>query len=426
MLIAIAMISQAVAQPSVPAPPMSVSIGPFQMGMTFAEARAAAPHLAWTDVTVDPVDKSRFISAPAAVEMFGFVYDIRMAPGYYGSYEMSLRHASQVQDEAECAERAGVLVAELEDRYGAFAPDAAPKEQGFRYYNSAVKIGRRSQLLWARSEIPGWSQWLARSANTAGAAAVEINIKVYFAADAPAGQKSICHSSIVFKSKGGAPESEEISVEQLRPVAMPSIAMLHESLEGVDLPTDGVVVPARCLIDRIRGALKKCSIDSKVSAGAIQAIQRRMGAMRYDSEALQPGNPVPLYAAITFRLLPSERLGIVAPNKPDIDVSTIEWLHKDSRLWIVNVSTTPPTERYVRATVTATCQIQGDGSIICVQYQVTSEEPQQLLGKSEQVHLETEARDTLREYRAASKLKDGRNSAGKWVNISLPMKLVSQ
>jgi hypothetical protein len=411
-----------------------ISIGPLRTGMTLEELRAAAPQLTWKE-NASAFDSSseKVWRAENALELAGLAYNAYITRGWHGAYEISLVRRATERDETACAQVYEDLLADLETRFGTFLasntdyskePDFVPA--GMPTSTGTRKAGKGSSLTWHTTVA--YAQGTAHAEHASGT--VEA-IGKYFV-DSLLFGKSACVTSLNIEIKGQAPGFEEISVDKLAPLRAPSLATLHGSLEGVDLPASGITVKARCRLARKTGEVGDCEFtDVNLPLPVQNAVFRRKDEMVYAVANLEPGNPVPLFTHLQFRLDPRERLKVGAPGD-EIRADDIEWSDAEdsipkgaggkSNYASINIGSSGSEWKWDTARVTATCQIQRDGSLVCLPYESTYGETV-VVDSYNTGRFERAASSNLRERRAAPRSKTGAITAGRWVRVELPLRL---
>jgi len=163
-------------------------------------------------------------------------------------------------------------------------------------------------------------------------------------------------------------------------------------------------------------------MDPKPSAEIAAAMDLRRAHMAFDTDALSPGNPVPLYSKVEFRFEPTHRLRVGAPAEP-LSTEAVDWKDEFDGIPVRTLITSALSRnKYDSAVVTATCQIQADGSLLCTDFKVAPTSAA-TIDDNLRTRFEYQARDRLRYRRAASLLKNGDPSTGRWVSVDSPIRL---
>lgn len=196
--------------------------------------------------------------------------------------------------------------------------------------------------------------------------------------------------------------------------------MCHQVLKSTSRHLRRAIIAALCLTLPL--GVRAQQPSAPVSADLAAAINRRGDHMAFDTGQLDPGNPVRLYANIDFHFARGQRLSVGSPVEP-VSGGEVKWRSELDAVPIQTVIAAPSRNNYDTATVTATCQIQSDGSIVCVDLKVIP-----LNGAPSDAQtmaqFQADARSQLKYQRAASTFKNGDSTAGKWVNIEMTTRAV--
>ena len=165
-----------------------------------------------------------------------------------------------------------------------------------------------------------------------------------------------------------------------------------------------------------------CEIDPSTPANVASAVDLRRRHMAFEPGSLEPGNPAPLYVAVTFRFLPQQRVSIGSPSDL-LAANEVEWKSERAAIHTPSIMVAPLGKvDNDSASIAATCRIQSDGSLVCLDFNVTiagDATPDPTLP----AQFEAEARDRLRDLRAAPLLKSGDPAVSRWVAFAIPINL---
>jgi hypothetical protein len=403
-----------------------VSIGPFRTGMTLDELRAAAPQSEWTENS-SKMDskKEKVFRATAVTNIDGRPYDARITSGWYGEYEIVLFRRAQEKDGRSCLKIFESLTAEVEDRFGPFQAtnkdyedQSALETLGGKTRTETRKAGKASSYTWHETNA------YVESSSRIPLASGELRTIGQYFVDSPLFGTSMCVTSFTIELKGAPPEFEEIDAKALKTVRTTSLGTLHNSLEGVTLPPDGVTVKARCRVARNNGGIGTCKYDPEPAGDIRNIVYWRNEEVQFDTANLSPGNPVPLFAQLEFRVDAKDRLELGTPVAP-IKADDVEW-RKASEAFVmdsIRSSAGALRERkYDTATAAADCQIQADGSLACLPAAITYDAG--VIQDSYNIaRFERAVKNNLWDRRAAESTRAGQSARGKWVHFLLPLKL---
>lgn len=403
-------------------PAAALSIGSFRVGMTLEEARAAAPQLAWENVKGLGAHWQDGLRAPDAVQLNGQVHELTILRGWYGGYLLRAQRIGEVSGPSACRALIEGFIADLEQRYGAFSAkemkykDESPLFTGGKPARTdTLQAGHSSSYTW--HVTAAYSEAAAVNHDARG----ELEAHGQFFVSGTSAASSTCRTSFSIEIKPSPPEKEEIPVANLTPLVVPSIAVLHDTALGLEIPAAGLTVIARCRVHRDRGTVGGCQSDDKLPPGFSSAVVLRSAHLAFATPALSPGNPVPLYSRITFRFEPRQRLAIDAPANL-LDASAVSWSNEFDGLPAVKSINTSTKVEYDTATVSAACQIQADGSLVCVDFKVARPENQPADERLDARFVYT-AKDQWLSRRAAKSLSRGGPSAGRWVTLQQQVSL---
>jgi hypothetical protein len=405
-----------------PPQPTAISIGPYRTGMSLTELRAAAPEVEWVEAKSIMSPYKKLLKAEKALELIGMQYDIQVTPGWYGEYQLVVHHRSEVENDEACASRTEQLITDLEKRYGTFTATNAPYDKlsplVTRQRPTATKNRKvgSSEYTWHQNASYSEATSLRHKGNA------EITVFGQYHVDSFAFGESTCVSQFKIAVKGNPPQFEEVPFKNLKATLSPSIAVLHETIAGLELPATGLTVSARCSLSRESGLVGTCSVDPSVSIDIAAAINRRGDHMAFDPAQLDPGNPVKSYTHINFHFARAQRLSVGTPVDP-MNGSEVDWHSELDAVPIQSVIAAPSRNNYDSATAVATCQIQSDGSLVCIDYKVTPLNDATLDTRITAL-FEADARSRLKYRRAALKSKNGSATAGKWVKIEMAVRVI--
>ena len=409
------------AEETKPAP--TATIGPFHAGMTFAELRAAAPTLEWKEGETLESRYKKTLKARDAVTLADLPYDVIATPGWYGEYELVFYRRAQVADGDACRKAYEVLLSDLEGRVGPLI------ESNHSYTNESTlqTFGRPTKTLNRKAGTASGYTWHSTATyDESSAEKHEGNLELtalgqYYVNSLAFGQSS-CQTSFTIDIKGTPPAEAEIAAQSLKPIVTPSVALLHETMEGITVPKGGLKVVARCRLSREQGTVGTCLMDPKPSDEIAAAVNLRRAHMAFDTGALSPGNRVPLFGKIEFRFDPGQRLRLGAPTEP-LSANAVDWKDEFEGVKRFGGLISGVKYEYDSAVVTGTCQIQADGSLLCTEFKVAPP-PDTTIDDELRTRFENEARDRLRSRRAAASLKSGEPSAGRWVSVESTISLI--
>ncbi|MGH8262813.1 MAG: hypothetical protein ACRET4_05010, partial [Steroidobacteraceae bacterium] len=279
-------------------------IGAFWPGMTFDEARAAAPQLAWQDGQKAPYTRKLLsIVAEKAVTLGGLAHNVELQPGYQDNYRAAFYYTQTVTDAAECERLTLPVVTDLEKIVGSLA--ATPKYDSQPVtdttYHELKEVGASSTISFEtnddaakrpRSADPVWRLGMAQ--HNVKSTTIQLG-SMYVRDDKNA---RACRISTIVEYAPDAVPTETLAFNPSMLIQQPSIALRHLSLEGVTLPSDPYTMSTDCSVSRQTGQLA-CSLEAnQAGADILAAAIVRIRAMRLDPAQLDPDNPTLLKTTI--------------------------------------------------------------------------------------------------------------------------------
>lgn len=184
----------------------------------------------------------------------------------------------------------------------------------------------------------------------------------------------------------------------------------HRLASGVDLPEAGALVPMQCQVSRQSGKVLLCNEmgDRAFSAAISNVAKRYAGAMAFDMSGIDRDEPQPVLMDIPVRVSRSDVKPLDFGAAPALPMSDLAF------------TTTPPAKEVqqafpfkalrqgVGARVDTLCQVQTDGSLICLAGSVRQTNGQTDLAAD----FSRAAAQLLPQYAVAAALKNGNPSAG--------------
>jgi len=430
--------------------------------MTLDAARAASPTAQWQNELSPHSGKPTAIWADGAFTLEGQSYRVSLRPKPSGTAHLKLSSDEQVDKAKTCRARVVALAAHLDAYFAnmkpAYSPLDMPRTAGatFNYnrlpggagYVSAtpnfvddgrdvdmIDAGKNAEIREIEYVDNGDMEWsTGQRAKDDYPYALDLMASFYKGDET---SPSVCHIEATVtryppdRQWPGRPSFEELDTAKNKLTRTPSMALLHTSLDGIDLPPQGVTLDYRCEVNRVDGRVLYCSPHERKYADAKheRAARMRYAAMGFDPKGLDPDNDLPLKTDITVKLLPGERLKAeavkdVAPtptvtsliNAP-VKVAPIPvpvWMQSPTSEDLSRFYPPEALRKELQARVVATCRIAEDLSLACVSFEINP---------PEHAMFEDAARRILMLYRAAPKLKDGKNAAGTVVRVPIRFQL---
>jgi hypothetical protein len=385
-----------------PTPPAA---GPIAIDMSIDAAKKAAPGVAWADVASEKTGKTIGVQGKDVWSLEGHAYAIGLQPRAYGAATLAISGRHKVESADVCR----VRVVALAKHFGAYFVTLAPRAPGLDLTVSDSRIeiieaGANAKVRETR--ITDQTTVWEFGQETSDAYPYSIQGEARFKdAEAPEDAET-CDIYATLKAHPVARPAFEMLDAKIKPVTLPSAALLHESIDGLLLPVSGVTLSFTCGIDRATGKLWGCGTGAEKKTPEERAGQRRLDAYVYDPKKLDPDNDVPLRTTISVKLSPNDRdakrLAAALAVPVWIETATPTQLSRNYPVRALSLG--------LQARVKATCTIQADYSVAC---DTIATDPPGL------VEFEMAARKVLKFYRAAPLLRNGKPAAGATATIAI-------
>jgi hypothetical protein len=362
--------------------------------MAFDDARAAAD-VAWETGEVSAyTGKILSIVGAQAETLGGLAHDVEVAPGYYGHYTLRLVHRASVPDAAECERIAVSIVADLEQRLGPFMPPEQerptvtakiPTFQSQRLPGgslvvlpvpgSGINVDEASPRVHAGASSViefdvrrGRKDPQQRSGATQRQQSEEDSIHFQSSYSHEDAKHAVCESRTVIEHRAPRPVSEPLAFNSSLVQHDVSIATKHHSLDGLDPPTEPVTVGVDCTVSRVSGGMRCVAqgAHARPGGGYFGAAEIRASSIVLDPAGLDPDNPVPLATSFDVTIEPRDRRPLDFGNGPFLQMRDVRWKLVPARGDLERFYPTRTLEAGFERVATVACQIQTDGSTICM------------------------------------------------------------
>lgn len=375
-----------------------LAVGRFRVGMSFDEARAAAPDVAWENASVSSYSgKVLSIKAANAATLGGVAHDVEVAPGYYGLYTLELRHEADVTNPAECERLAVGIVAELEQLFGPLSageaesptltrslprfesrrmPDgslvvlpAAGTGISFTAGSPRVRAGKESSIAFTElNERRSRGGPALRTGTARREQNDEDTIGFQSHYERVDAARATCTTRTRIEHAPPLPEREPIAFDPSLVLLDVTVAAKHHTLDVVGPPAERVVVGVACTIERGNGRMR-CSADDDAVANAGRyagVAEVRASSMLLDPAKLDPDNPVPLSTHFAVAIDPGDRRSLDFADAPPLAMRDVQWRLVPRKGDLDELYPRKTLDRGFQRDVTVACQIQVDGSTICL------------------------------------------------------------
>ena len=425
-------------------------VGPIAVDMSLEAARAAAPAVAWKDVVSEHSRTVVEIGADEAWTLEGQVYGVSLRPFRSGAAKLGIWSAQPVKRARECRKRVLALAAHFDAYFGALrsaemnwprqatagsisvqrTPDGVPYVVGSPGVSTGpsqdtYRVGKNAIV--GETEFDGDEEGVRWSFAQAASATFPFSIDAEARYRSEAGVDTCRIVADVAKKAPAGLAPERLDAARLKPIEKTSAATMHYSIDGLDLPKEGVSVPMRCEVERTTGALQHClrvpwSPEQRLENNAAA---ERLDEMRFDPKQLDPDSDIPLEATFVVKLSPSDRRAEFAkiPHpamKPKSMLATpprpLNYVWAKTATFEELMAFYPEEERRkeIEAVVRAKCTVQADFSLACSE-----------LVNSAPDHpaFEAAALKVLALYRVEPALRDGKSAVGSTIALGVRFRL---
>ena len=425
-------------------------IGPFSMSMSIDEALRAAPGVQWEKTVSKVTGRVLSIKGAQAWSLGDVSYGVDLHPLAYRWADMELKGTTHGGDVGSCRSHVLALAAALETQFPKMDATTAPFEPEPRPSGS-VQVQRTpdghvyvtgqpdfaalqrpwdSRILTAGKGVrvlevmyeDGHATWGFEQRDTDD---LPHSVRAFALFDLdtgdidnPATGKTgfACFISADLKARPrGRPAFDMLDVARVRPIASPSKAILHRSIDGLELPKGGVAIEAICDVVRQTGVFSLCRVvggGTSPSPSLMAAAEARLMSFRFDPLRIDPDSDVTLQAKMSVLLSPSDRDPKLAAAAGPVPV----WDQVPSPAMLSREYPEEALQKEIRATVIATCRIQDDLRVSCSAIE-TNPPGLGMFGEP--------ARRVLGHYRARPLLRNGAQARGAEVRIPIRFEIAN-
>ena len=428
------------------------SIGPFRLGMSLEDIRAATPQTRWRDTRLAAFSgRVTAISTLDTVAIEGLEFQVQAQAPYY-QHGLRLQAASPAASATACEQAALTWLSRVENQLGPFQ-SLAPRQVAAgpnslqwnvqrgaggsvsvtpsmnlgtpgRTEGQSLKLGVQSSVLVEAFDdthrsrprkglLGGEPERLKLSAfNRGNNHRVDITVEFH---ESPARN---CSTQVDMERWTLPPAPKVFDTETAKLLSQPSIAERHWAMPAAAPPlTAAVDVQLRCDIERLQGQTRRCGVvaPSDLNRQHAAAAMRLAQGLTYDMSGVDRDDPQAMQAIVRVRLQPDDRKLIDFLSLPATPAEDLQWEEQADeedfkRAYPLGLQGTPP-----RVSVKVTCQIQRDGSLDCA-----GAELDDIPHRHEFVFAAT--RVATLGYRASIQLRNGQPSAGRVVHLVIELR----
>lgn len=425
-------------------------VGPFRLGMSLDEVKAAAPQLAWSNVMVSTHTGRVFSMRSDDLLTIGGVEFQVSALAHYYEHGLRFEGVAQASDAAAC-ERIGLdVLTAIEPQAGplsSLAPRVTPPTNpgvswqtqrsasgaitvmpvpGYggspgRTEGETIRFGNASTVLVEafdeqyrprprQKRLAPAPAFLAMNAFNRGARhSVEANVS-YGVDSGPA-----CALRMELRSWIQPPLPTTLDLARAKIVDEPSIAerhLAHAPLAAESGPA--IEAELSCRIDRVTGWTFGCGVEGPAGITLAQEQVARTLArlVAFDMTGVDRDDPQVMLATVRVSVDPAARRPLDFLGAPRTPIAEVEFLRQPD----------PDAPRYVaprlggdegaEVEVRVACRIEADGSLICIDAAGAADPERKSI-------IATATRVAASEYRVAPKLRTGAPSAGGVIDLTV-------
>jgi hypothetical protein len=394
----------------------SIQLGPLQLGMRIAEIRAALPTAAWQLVSKSEFSGREFkIAAEDALELGGkrFKVEVHDLPHQWG---IGLSAHLPEPNPLACEKAGMAVLAALETGTGTL--QGRPRDEGELVPFGRASTARFTAFEGRREAVP--RQQVARAdvhtlvlATQLQAQRQEVKATVTF--DAKSAQR--CRVNIMALGWQPKPPMQTWAYDERKVVQRMNIGDRHRLASGVPLPEGGALLSMQCQVSRQSGRVLLCNElgDRPFAAAVSNVAGRYAGAMAFDMSGVDRDEPQPMLVDIPIRVSPSDVRPLDFGSAPLIPLADIVFTEQPPAKEVKHAFPIKALRKAVGARAALLCQVQSDGSLICLRPVVRQTDGQSDLAPD----FEHGVTRLVPQYRVAPQLKSGGPSAGQVFGLSL-------
>lgn len=378
-------------------------VGPMRFGMSLEQIKAAAPTATWSDVGFTKhARRLTSIRGEAAVTLADTPFDLE-AYDSYGTRKWTLSTVIRNSSATACDAKARAVFAALDPGLPALTSRAP-----------TVIPGQRTTAPWNVQRLPGGGVVVTPGISSQGPATTygetismsaksSALIQARDAKSRPVTAKDYGKRPPVSYTLEASTSSDQgpfitytadfgdfldptacairltIEVGDARPgearafdpakLSAPLIGYRHwRAFRLGTIPAQGVEVPLICAVSRASGRITNCDQDQKSTpelAPYASAIERNYETASYDLGAVDKDDPLPVTIRFNGRIDASDRRPIDFLDAPRTPLKDLRWrgvttAREWERLYSADLQ-----DKGLQASLTFTCQIQSDYSVIC-------------------------------------------------------------
>ena len=392
-----------------------IRLGPLELGMRIGEIKAALPSANWQLISKSAFTGGEFrVVAEDALDLAGRRLKVEVTNHPY-NWDIGLTARFNEATPQACEQSGLQLLAALEVGTGPLSPGRDPGETVTFGQASSARFtafeGRREAVQRkhvARSEV----NLLVLSAQIQ-AQRQEVKASAVFDAKSTPN----CRFNVMALGWQPQPPMQAVPYEESKTLQRMNIGDRHRLASGVELPEAVVVVPMQCQVSRQSGKVLKCNElgNRPFSAAVSNVAGRYAGAMAFEMSGIDRDEPQPVLIDIPVRVSRDDVKPLDFGQAPVLPMTDLVFTATPSAKEVQQAYPFKALRQGVGARVETRCQVQTDGSLICLAGAVLQSNAQTDLVND----FSNAAARLLPLYRVAPALKDGRPSAGQVLGLGV-------
>ena len=406
--------------------PPAGDVGPFRLGMSFADARAAAPRAGWSETISDYTHRPVALEGRNALRLEGLAFDVGLRPLAYGGYRLEIAHAEDGgrASQDRCAAAFAVATGRLGVRVGPLGPVtplSAAEREGLPVGFPDAVAGQAAETL-APGQAPqaqafhpggdGTAMWLA------GLRREGLTVLVagrYFDRSSAMSRAS-CVVWARLTALPPRPAFEWVDLTRLPSPPAPSLPARRRSFSGLASPLPAAAdVEVVCDVDRHRGVVANCKAAGAIAETLARPAERQGNAVRLDPAALDPDSDIPLRLRLPLRIDPADGSPFIPPDgRKPLKNSEVTWTHQPTYDSLMRLYPARALREAVGARVSVICRIKDEGDLACADERVSADDAFAEIFDGWGVK-------AAALYQAGPTLPDGQPSAGRWVKLTFAL-----
>jgi len=401
-------------------------IGPFRFGMSFADARAAAPRAKWAETLSRYTDKPVELDGRNALRIGGLSFDVNLRPLAHGGYRVRIVYAEDGAraSQKRCLEALAMVADNLEVRFGALVPMTPLSDSedgglpvGFQTLadsgdSTIMGVGNGSHAQVFKPERTGTTMWLM------GQRREDLNIVAgaRFLDQTSPLWPSTCVVTAQLTSLPPRPAFDLLDLSSMPSAPTPSIPSRRRSFSGLPtLPSKAAKVEISCKVSRLSGNVSECRAADGSDARLAKAAERQGDDLAFSPTVLDPDSDIPLRLRAVLLIDPADSRPFTLPSGVTLlKMNEVAWAKRPRGEDIAPLYPDRAMRMGLAARLSLLCQIVADGSLMCADVTVDT-------APGQEATFEGLGDKISGLFRAETKLINGEAAVGRWVQMTFAL-----